>query len=46
MAATGGVREELQQVATVGVDMVTVRSQLDDYKVGGPGSGGCMCVCL
>jgi len=33
MAATAGKREELQQVATVGVDMDTARSQLDDYKV-------------
>ena len=30
MAATAGKREEL---ATVGVDMDTVRSQLNDYKV-------------
>ena len=46
MVATAGVREELQQLATVGVDMDTARSQLDDYKVGVPGNGGCMCVCL
>ena len=46
MVATAGVREELQQLATVGVDMDNVRSQLNNYKVGGPGNGGCMCVCL
>ena len=43
MAATAGVREELQQLATVGVDMERARSQLNDYKVGGPGNGGCDC---
>ena len=46
MAATAGKREELRQVATVGVDMDTTRSQLNDYKVGGLGNGGCVCVCL
>ena len=47
MAAIAGKREELHQLATVGVDvdMDTVRSQLDDYKVGarvcgGEGGGG------
>jgi len=33
MAAIAGESEELQQLATVGVDIDTVRSQLDDYKV-------------
>ena len=37
MAAIAGESEELQQPATVGVDIDTVRSQLDDYKV-------CVCV--
>jgi len=48
MATIAGKREELHQLATVGVDvdMGTVRSQLDDYKVGarvcgGEGGGGC-----
>ena len=48
MAVIAGKREELHQLATVGVDMDmdTVRSQLDDYKVGarvcgGEGGGGC-----
>ena len=36
MVATAGVREELQQLATVSVDMDTARSQLNNYKVGGP----------
>ena len=33
--AIAGKREELQQLGTVGVDIDTVRSQLDDYKVCG-----------
>jgi len=33
MVAIAGESEELQQLATVGVDIDTVRSQLDDYKV-------------
>jgi len=37
MAAIAGESEELQQLATVDVDIDTVRSQLDDYKV-------CVCV--
>ena len=39
MAAIAGESEELQQLATVGVDIDTVRSQLDDYNV-------CVCVCV
>ena len=46
MAATAGKREELQQLATVGVDMDTARSQLDDYKVGAQEiEGVCAYVC-
>ena len=33
MVVFAGESEELQQPATVGVDIDTVRSQLDDYKV-------------
>ena len=33
MVAIAGESEELQQLATVGVDIDTLRSQLDDYKV-------------
>ena len=33
MAVIAGESEELQQLATVDVDMDTVRSQLNDYKV-------------
>jgi len=52
MAATAGVREELQQVATVGVDMDTARSQLNDYRVGAQEMEGVcayicgVCVCV
>ena len=42
MAVIAGKREELHQLATVGVDvdMDTVRSQLDDSKVGARVCGG------
>jgi len=43
MVAFAGENEELQQLATVGVDIDTVRSQLDDYKVC---VCGCVCVCV
>ena len=50
MAAIAGESEELQQPATVGVDIDTVRSQLDDYKVcvcwGGCLWYLCVCVCV
>ena len=42
MAATAGKREELQQLATVDVDMDTARSQRNDYKVEGLRNGGCV----
>jgi len=47
MAAIAGKREELQQLGTVCVDMDTVRSHLNDYKVGDPGNVCvCFCVCV
>ena len=43
MVAIAVKREELQQLGTVGVDIDTVKSQLDDFKVGGPRK---FCVCV
>ena len=39
MAAIAGKSEELQELATVGVDIDVVKSQLEEYKV-------CVCVCM
>ena len=45
MAAIAGKSEELQELATVGVDIDVVKSQLEEYKVC-VCVGVCVCVCV